>query len=192
MARQKRIGGWVARVMHEPIDECFRYGGQYYAAGRYAAFAGFNPVVGNLFHHAIEMFIKGALSKSLPLKILRDNFGHKLPKLWDEIKKTDPALSRFDNLIVSLDKYEEIRYPDKLLLEGASLHIDITKVGAEMNKSSGEHADKLPVYKVCVEEIDELVAALFRLGSRNPSVFLPHMKEDAKTYVNKDNAHLKV
>lgn len=178
--------------MGEPIDECFTYGGQYYAAARYAAFAGFNPVVGNLFHHAIEMFLKGALSKSFSLDILRNSFKHSLSKLWDEITNSDPRLSRFDNLITGLDKYEEIRYPDKLITKGAHLHIDITKVGAAMNKSSGEYLDKLPVYKVCVEEIDELVAALFKLASRNPLVFLPHLKDEAKTYVNKDNAHLRV
>ena len=44
-------------------EEFFRTAGQYYVAGRYAAFAGFIPVTGNLLHHAIELFLKGGLSK---------------------------------------------------------------------------------------------------------------------------------
>src|SRR6202043_1798471 len=35
---------------------------QYYTIGRYSVLAGVNPVAGNLLHHAIEMFLKGALA----------------------------------------------------------------------------------------------------------------------------------
>ena len=40
---------------------------QYYVSGRYAVFAGLTPVVGNLLHHAVEMYLKGALSKTMTL-----------------------------------------------------------------------------------------------------------------------------
>jgi hypothetical protein len=36
---------------------------QYYAAGRFAFHSGLTPVAGNLLHHAVEMCLKGALSK---------------------------------------------------------------------------------------------------------------------------------
>ena len=36
-------------------------GTQYYIAGRQAAMARLIPVYGNLLHHAVEMFLKGAL-----------------------------------------------------------------------------------------------------------------------------------
>jgi hypothetical protein len=34
----------------DAIDAFFKTGCQYYVAGRFAAFAWFHPVVGNLFH----------------------------------------------------------------------------------------------------------------------------------------------
>jgi hypothetical protein len=51
----------------DAIDAFFKTGSQYYIAGRFAAFAWFHPVAGNLFHHAIEMYLKGALSKTKSL-----------------------------------------------------------------------------------------------------------------------------
>jgi hypothetical protein len=44
-------------------SEFIATGTQYYVAGRYAVIAGLMPVAGNLLHHAIEMCLKGALSK---------------------------------------------------------------------------------------------------------------------------------
>ena len=55
----------------DPIDEFFKTDSQYYIGGRFAAFAWFHPVVGNLFHHAIEMYLKGALSKTRSLSELK-------------------------------------------------------------------------------------------------------------------------
>ena len=45
-------------------DEFFATAGQYYVVGRFAAFAGLIPITGNLLHHAVEMFLKGGLSKN--------------------------------------------------------------------------------------------------------------------------------
>jgi hypothetical protein len=45
--------------MVDAILEFFKTGCQYYLAGRYAAFAGLNPVTGNLLRHAVENFLKG-------------------------------------------------------------------------------------------------------------------------------------
>jgi hypothetical protein len=56
--------------------------GQYYVAGRYAAFAGLVPTTGNQFHHAVELFLKGGLSKNgLSLANLK-KLGHDLPEIW--------------------------------------------------------------------------------------------------------------
>jgi hypothetical protein len=104
------------------IHEFFRYGCQYYVAGRYGVFAGLIPVAANLHHHAIEMLLKGALSKKMTLEELKNKLGHKLEKTWDEFKAVanDSSLARFDQVIAELNKFEEIRYPDKLLQSGAS------------------------------------------------------------------------
>jgi len=83
------------------IDECFKYGSQYYVAGRYGVFAGLIPVAGNLHHHAIEMFLKGALSKTMTSEEMRRKLGHRLPKIWKKFKQRacDPSLSRFNRVI---------------------------------------------------------------------------------------------
>jgi hypothetical protein len=101
----------------EIIHEFFRYGCQYYVAGRYGVFAALMPVAANLHHHGIEMLLKGALSKTMTLKDMKDKLGHRLEKTWVEFKTVakDSSLSRFDKVIDELNKFEEIRYPDKLL-----------------------------------------------------------------------------
>jgi hypothetical protein len=103
--------------------EFFRYGCQYYVAGRFGVFAALIPVAANLHHHAIEMLLKGALSKTMKLEELKNKLGHKLEKIWAEFKAgaNDPNLSRFDKMIEELNKFEDIRYPDKLLQSGAKL-----------------------------------------------------------------------
>ena len=81
---------------------------QYYVVARHAVFCQFMPVAGNLFHHAVELFLKmGILLKfaenqlQKEVKRLKDGFGHDLTKLWDEFKKvqSDPSLSQFDSAL---------------------------------------------------------------------------------------------
>src|SRR5439155_16297211 len=92
---------------------------QYYIAARLAARGGLLPVHGNLFHHAVEMYLKAALVGTTPVKQLK-KIGHGLEPLWSEFKKKagDPALSRFDGAIAALDKFEDIRYPDEIVAKG--------------------------------------------------------------------------
>jgi len=59
---------------------------QYYVAARFSAFAGLLPVYGNLFHRAIEMFLKGYLSSQLTLAELK-NFHHNLQRIWNRFKQ---------------------------------------------------------------------------------------------------------
>src|SRR5262249_13702975 len=87
---------------------------QYYGAARFAVHAGCIPVCGNLFHHAVEMLLKGGLAKKRKLSLSElKKRGHKLKVLWREYKLDfpDPALKRHDKAISLLDKFEAIRYP---------------------------------------------------------------------------------
>jgi len=90
------------------LETFFSNGMQYYVAGRYAAFACLAPVVGNLLHHSIEMFLKGGLSRTkTPLEELK-KFSHNLPKTWNMFKAhfKDPALDRFDGVVSALNSFE--------------------------------------------------------------------------------------
>ena len=100
-------GGWVFLL---------NSGVNYYVAGRYALFARLTPTAGNLLHHAIEMFLKGALGKTGKSLEELEELRYKLPKIWNEFKTNFPehSLDAFDPLICELHKFEEIRYPDVL------------------------------------------------------------------------------
>ena len=93
----------------------------YYIAGRFAAFARLNPVVGNLLHHAVEMYLKGALAKTKSLTDLK-SFLHNLPKLWEAFKQqaNDAALTRFDTTIADLHQFEDIRCDISLVADNLS------------------------------------------------------------------------
>jgi len=172
------------------IHEFFRYGCQYYVAGRYGVFASLIPVAGNLHHHAIEMLLKGVLSKSMTSKEMKDKLKHKLVPCWESFKAQagDATLNRFDRVIQELNKFEEIRYPDKLVELGASMLFDITKAGAAMASISGPE----PLYALCVEEIDELVVEIFKIGSRNLDAYLGSMmRTHALDYLRRENVYFK-
>jgi hypothetical protein len=98
-------------MMTAPEQFFFSAAAQYYVTGRFGVFAWLNPVAANLIHHAIEMYLKGALlkSKTKSLKELKDKLGHSLPKCWAAFKEqvNDPALSKFDDVISEIHKYEE-------------------------------------------------------------------------------------
>ena len=91
----------------------FQAGLQYQIAGRCSAIAWFSPVSGNLLHHAIEFYLKGALIKILDERARR-KIGHDVGKLWRRYKREigDTSLDRFDQTIADLNKFERIRYPE--------------------------------------------------------------------------------
>ena len=88
---------------------------QYYVAGRSASLAGFIPVAGNLFHHAIEMLLKCFLLRYYSASQLKGRFGHDLKKLWRAFKEVanDPTLAKFDGHVSAMNKFEDLRYPRK-------------------------------------------------------------------------------
>jgi hypothetical protein len=84
-------------------------GMHYYVAGRYAVFAGLNPIAANLLHHAVEMMLKGALAKKgMDLKALR-GLNHDVSKIWREFT-AQYAIdgSAFGSVIAELQKFETI------------------------------------------------------------------------------------
>jgi hypothetical protein len=169
----------------DAIDAFFKTGCQYYVAGRFAAFAWFHPVVGNLFHHAIEMYLKGALSKTKSLSDLR-KLSHDLPGIWAafKVQAHDAALDRFDATIAGLHDYEELRYPDSVIAKGMESTIDIIRSSLSTDATIG--GSSIPPYRVCVQEIDELVDVIFTAASRNPKAYL-RFNDTAHGFLIKDN-----
>jgi len=65
------------------------------------------------------------------------------------------------------------------------MFFDVTKAGAAYSFAKG--GKPVPEYKLCLEDIDELVASIFDIANRNPKVYLRFMKEDAKHYIAQEN-----
>jgi hypothetical protein len=162
----------------------FGLGFEYYCTGRYAAVCGFMPLAGNLFHHAIEMLLKGTLARHIGISKLR-GLSHQLPDIWRELRchVIDPALATFDGVIRELHKFEHIRYPENLVREGAMLALSFQSGSRTFALS--KHAE--PEYELCVEDVDMLVAALFKAGSINPEALHP-FNEHAEKYLRHLNA----
>jgi len=153
------------------VEEFFSNGRQYYIAGRYAVFAALIPVAGNLLHHAVEHFLKGGLAKTTPLDDMKKKLGHKLPKIWDAFKTqaNDPTLARFDDVISTLDEFEELRYPDPNA-KGMQCTFDVTKAGAAAVAAM-------------------VASAPAAAASQNPKFHLGKAyKPEAREYLVKDNA----
>jgi hypothetical protein len=164
----------------------FERGIEYYITGRYAVFSGLTVIAGTLLHHAIEMLLKGNLLPYCSLKQLRSKFGHDIKKLWSEFKAHSSAsLSKFDNVILDLDKFEEIRYPDNSLAHGLALSISPTQ-GTKAIDLSGKQ-QQVPHYYLTWEEIDELVKIIFQESSINPLFFTGKYNASAREYLNKEN-----
>ena len=77
-------------------EHFYRIALEYYVSGRAARLCWSNLITGTLLHHAVEMLLKGQISKTNPLEDLKDpkKFGHKLPKLWPSRASSPRRTSR--------------------------------------------------------------------------------------------------
>ena len=150
-------------------------GCQYYVAARFAMSAGLLPVMGNLFHHAVEHLLKGGLARKRTMAELakKASAGHHLDKLWLLFKADFPTndLSKHNQTIIILKEFESIRYPDKIVEQGMEamanwFEEDVTPFSIPASSS--------PKFRVVVENIDLLVADIFKESSWNPQAFLPN------------------
>ena len=141
---------------------------QYYAAARFAMHAQCVPVCGNLFHHTVEMILKGGLARKRKLSDLKD-MGHKLKVLWRAYKADfpDPALKRHDKTISGLDKFEDIRYPDAILKHGMGATAEWSGPAGKVTAYGGIKTPKQ--YALVVSDIDDLIADAFKMSSWNLS-----------------------
>jgi HEPN domain-containing protein len=157
---------------------------QYYAAGRFAFHSGLTPVAGNLLHHAVEMCLKGALSKKgFGLKQLY-KLGHGLPSIWAEYKHVapDPGLDRFDAAVTELNKHEELRYPDRMLNQGmGSLFVLKRSHTAHISGS----AAGVPQYVLNLEDVDELMSVVLKQDITPP--WIGKLKPEARAVLLQEN-----
>ncbi len=168
--------------------EFFQLATQYYVAGRFSFLSFLLPMGCNLLHHAIEMYLKGALAKTESLKDLRD-LGHDLTKIWCRFKTAfpDTTLDSFDSAVRDLHRFERLRYPDAALTEGMVAYTAIYR-GDLVQVADGKKPP-LPTYQLALEDIDDLVKVVFSRANVNPSFYLAHLQDSAKQFLDLRNAH---
>jgi hypothetical protein len=119
-------------------------------------------VSGNLLHHAIEMVLKALLVGDLQLAGVKE-IGHNLEALWTEATAKHPALALERRLrtVRELHGFESLRYPDKLVTQGAAININITRPPPSPPFT-------VPSYQLVLEDVDELFQAIIVAWGKNP------------------------
>jgi hypothetical protein len=160
---------------------------QYYVAGRYATLVWLNPVAGNLLHHAVEMCLKGALSKAGMSLPELEKLKHHLPKIWKAFKAQagDTNLDKSDRAVRALHAFEKLRYPDSVLKVGMQSAISLRKTTS--GPTGSQRPGREPKYEFCLEDIDEIFGAVFKAARVNAKAFTCGLHEEAKQYLTKEN-----
>jgi hypothetical protein len=154
-------------------------GSQYFAHARYSSQIFYLPVSATLFHHSIEMLLKGYLSKTMSSSDLK-RIGHDLVDLWNQFKLQvdDERLSRFDHTIGQLAKVELLRYPDAIVDEGYVLHVSLNKPNLPVTFPGME---ELPQYYIDVSDLDSIAAEVYNACEVSPE---PYFKGAPMEFLN--------
>jgi hypothetical protein len=162
---------------------------QYYAAGRFCAMTRLASAAPQLLHLAVELVLKASLARDHSLDELRMKYGHNIGRLWQDVTSVNSTLRTpgRDQTIVNLGRFEELRYPDSLISQGASISFDFRT----RTDSGPPHSDlpSGPHYEFNLEDIDELWAALFVNSRANAVAFLQRLSQEARAAIDRDNLH---
>jgi hypothetical protein len=138
-------------------------------------------VGGLLFHYAIEMLLKGHLCFTLTDEE-RKNMSHRLEEeVWPAFKNMlhDPDLDCYDRVIHAIDMFWDLRYPEDLISTGISLRIGFEPPppGSIITPKPVQH------FELVVDDVDRLVAVIFKKASRNPAFYKNYVGTKAKDYL---------
>lgn len=159
------------------VDAFLVLGSQYFALARYCAAQMYLPVSVTLFHHAVEMLLKGFLARSKTSRELK-RFGHDLDVLWEEFKTAtgDSGLARFDTTIAQLNRIELIRYPDAIVDQGYVLSVRLgPPVPVDMPGMEGT-----PQYLVNVSDLDEIATTVFKACQVSVTPFFKNAPQELR------------
>jgi hypothetical protein len=166
------------------FQEYFSTGLHYHISARFAAFA-WLLTCGNLAHHAVERYLKGYLCREMD-EVERKKLGHNLRKIWTLFKKEvgDSSLNRFDAAISAIDKFEDIRYPEKIMRTGMTATIGLKRGGVSVQDKT---SSQKPNLDFVIDELDELAKVIFEKANVNPTFFTNGLNEDARRYLTDSN-----
>jgi hypothetical protein len=166
----------------------------YYLTGRFATINGLR-IAPNLVHHAVELLIKYTLLKDEPeqgrsaaTKRLGKKYKHELNLLWAQYKqKVVPTdLSRFDQVIANLHRWENLRYGGFPNAIGTAMSI-----GPEAGQASASGVNAVDTYDFGLNEVDELFTAMVAASSVNPAFMgIPHRHTELPEWYARQNQHV--
>jgi hypothetical protein len=167
------------------------YGLDYYVAGRFSIAHRTMAVGANILHHSVEMLLKACLAKDDPIETIREywhpkkGYSHNLARLWREFRARHqlPLSTEFDTTIESLHDFELIRYPDKMIREGAQIRMDIFDVDNQPT-TNAQMPEKL--YALKLPPVERLIGLLFAASEMNPVNFLPRLENDGSSMIYYD------
>jgi hypothetical protein len=81
----------------------------------------------------------------------------------------DSSLSRFDDRVAGLDRHWRVRYPDEIIRHGIQANIAFEKSPDVAITGGGNQRH----YMLTIEELDELVAVLWKKSGLNIKAFMP-------------------
>jgi hypothetical protein len=171
-------------LQRESSTMFFRIALEYYINGRSSLLSGLMFTTGSLFHHAVEMLLKGELVKTVSLDELKQKYGHSLPKCWAAFKALFPSedLTEFDPMIAGLDRFEHIRYPNTIVGEGAGISF-----GWGRSTPTTGGATPTPEYRLFVGDVDALFDRVIRLCPMTPRAFVPLLSDEGRAILFKNN-----
>jgi len=161
-------------------DRYFQIGTQYYAAARSAVINQIDIVGGLLFHYTIEMLLKGHLCLTLTDEE-RQKMSHRLEdEIWPAFKNMvhDTDLDRYDRIIHAIDMFWDLRYPETVTMS-ITLRIGFKPPppGPIIAPKPFQH------FELVVDDVDRLVAAIFKNASRNPAFYKNLVGTEARNYL---------
>jgi hypothetical protein len=123
------------------------------------------PVGSTMYHHAIEMILKGFLVKNHTSSRLK-KIGHNLLYLWEMYKSevNNARLARFDKTITELDKVESLRYPDEMVKQGYILNWGL----GSLEPAKIPDSNVVPQYFINVSDLDSIAFDIFTTCNINP------------------------
>jgi hypothetical protein len=108
--------------------------------------------------------------------------------LWREFKKHYPSTEShsFDRAVGELHRFERLRYPDVAVSEGMELAFDIYR---EPRIETSRPGESLPRYSLVLEDVDAVVKFIFQKRGVNPKYYLQRIPEEARGFLDRQNAH---
>lgn len=132
------------------------------------------------------MFLKCVLVKTLTLNELK-TLGHNLTILWNRFTQIhpNPTHATLDSAVAELEKFERLRYPDSVVLEGMQVSFVITRA-----QFPPLPAGPQPPYHLVLEDIDAIAKIAAQASGLTQAAFTSGLSEHALQFLRVHDVHL--